>query len=371
MKNLDRCFVGTRKGLFVLERRAGRLVVKRTEFLGAQVSMVLYDPRQNTLLVAIKHGHFGAKLHRSTDQGATFEEIAAPVFPPKPEGVSDIDPIRKTERKWSVEQIWSLEVGGNAGELWLGTLPGGLFRSTDFGASWQLNRPLWDHPARSKWFGGGYDSPGIHSILVNPHNAADVYIGVSCGGLWRTLDGGETWQLATAGMVAEYMPPNLQTQGETQDPHRVAMCKAHPNVMWCQHHSSAYRTDDGGANWKELKALRPSRFGFAVAACPADPNTAWFVPAIKDEVRLPVDGKVTVARTTNGGKSFDVFSKGLPQEHAYDLVYRHGLDADSEGGALLMGSTTGSLWESFDGGESWNTVSNHLPPIYCVAWGYR
>jgi photosystem II stability/assembly factor-like uncharacterized protein len=101
-----------------------------------------------------------------------------------------------------------------------------------------------------------------------------------------------------------------------------------------------------------------------VAVHPADPDTAWLVPAVKDECRIPVDGKVVVARTRDGGKSFDVLRKGLPQENAYDLVYRHAFDVDGSGERLVMGSTTGSLWISEDAGETWATISNHLPPIY-------
>lgn len=369
MKSTDRCFVGTRKGLFVLERHGGALKVVRTAFLGVPVTMVLPDPRDGALYAALKHGHFGAKLHRSTDGGATFEEIASPAFPPKPEGLVDKDPARGHERKWSVDTIWSLEAGAGPKELLLGTIPGGMFKSSDSGASWELVRSLWDHPSRAKWFGGGYDDPGIHSIAVDPRDRRRFHVGVSCGGVWLTEDGGDTWAVRANGMVAEYMPPDLARQEDIQDPHRVVGCEAHPDVLWCQHHSSAYRTEDGGKSWTELVALSPSRFGFAVACCPVDPKTAWFVPAIKDEVRIPVDGKLVVARTTDGGASFQVFSKGLPAEHAYDLIYRHALDVDGTGGSLVMGSTTGSLWSSTDGGESWDTVSQHLPPIYAVRWG--
>lgn len=370
MKTGERCLVGTRKGLFVMAGKKGKLRVEHVAFLGVPVSMVLADPRNGAIYAAVKHGHFGSKIHRSTDGGATFEELPAPTYPPKPEGFVDKCPFRGIDRPWSLDLIWSLEIGAEPGELWCGTIPGGLFRSRDSGSSWTLNRPLWDHPSRvAKWAGGGYDFPGIHSIAVDPRDRRRFHVGVSCGGVWLTEDGGETWSLRTEGMVAEHAPPEQARQGDIQDPHRLALCDAHPDTMWCQHHTTAYRTTDGGKQWTELTALAPSRFGFAVACCPNDPKTAWFVPAVKDEARIPVDGKVVVARTTDGGESFQVFSKGLPQEHAYDLVYRHGLDVDDAGGALAMGSTTGSLWTSVDGGESWEAVNRHLPPIYCVRFG--
>jgi hypothetical protein len=112
--------------------------------------------------------------------------------------------------------------------------------------------------------------------------------------------------------------------------------------------------------------VRPSGFGFAVAVHPHDADTAWFVPGIKDEHRIPVDGKLVVTRTRDGGRSFEVLDRGLPQEHAYDLVLRHALDVDASGEVLAFGSTTGSLWISENGGDDWQAVSHHLPPIYAV-----
>jgi hypothetical protein len=130
-----------------------------------------------------------------------------------------------------------------------------------------------------------------------------------------------------------------------------------------------FRSTDGAQNWQEVTAIRPSKFGFAVAVHPHNPDVAWFVPAVKDECRVPVDAKLVVARTRDGGKSFDILRKGLPQEHAYDLVYRHSLDVDATGNALAFGSTTGGLWMSEDQGDSWRCLSTQLPPIHCVRFG--
>jgi photosystem II stability/assembly factor-like uncharacterized protein len=136
-------------------------------------------------------------------------------------------------------------------------------------------------------------------------------------------------------------------------------------MLWVQHHNGMFRSTDRGRQWQEIRA-EPSVFGFAVAVHPADPQTAWFVPAVKDECRIPVDGKMVVTRTRDGGKSFEVLREGLPQEHAYDLVFRYALDVDHSGERLAMGSTTGSLWVSEDGGHRWSHVSAHLPPVYQV-----
>ena len=140
--------------------------------------------------------------------------------------------------------------------------------------------------------------------------------------------------------------------------------------MWVQHHNGIFRSTDGAASWKEIENVKPSSFGFAVVAHPKDPKTAWFIPGIKDEKRIPVGGKLVVTRTRDGGESFDILDKGLPCEHAYDIVYRHALDIDSTGDVLAFGSTTGSLWISENGGDSWENISTHLPPIYCVRFGW-
>ena len=250
--------------------------------------------------------------------------------------------------------------------LWAGTLPGGLFKSDDRGASWHLNQPLWDRPERDKWFGGGYDDPGIHSISVDPRDSRHVAVGVSCGGAWFTRDDGETWECNTQGMYADYMPPERREDPAIQDPHRLVRCPGQPDALWVQHHNGVFRSTDNGARWIPIENVPPSKFGFAVAVHPEDGNTAWLVPAVKDECRIPVDGKVVVARTRDGGESFDVLTDGLPQTHAYDLVFRHALDIDGSGERLAFGSTTGALWVSEDQGDSWQTIATHLPPVYAV-----
>jgi hypothetical protein len=365
----DRIYVATRKGLFAVERNgAKQWAIARAAFVGDNVSAVLADRRNATLYAALEHGHFGAKLHRSRDGGVTWEECAVPAYPPKPEGVEDLDPMRKTPIPWSLQRVWVLESGAadEPGTLWCGTIPGGLFRSDDGASSWRLVDALWNREERRQWFGGGADYPGIHSICVDPRDARHVAVAISCGGVWLTGDGGESWRLGGAGMQAAYLPPESAGDPNIQDAHRLAQCRAQPDVFWCQHHNGIYRSADGCGSWQEITGVPVSAFGFAVAAHPQDPQTAWFVPASKDEKRIPVDGKLAVLRTRDGGRSFVDLRSGLPQSHAYDLVFRHALDIDQRGERLAFGSTTGSLWVSEDGGEHWLCVSTHLPPIHAV-----
>ena len=364
-----RLHIATRKGLFTA-KQTGRWRIQRASFVGDPVTIVTVDPRDRTLYAALEHGHFGVKVHRSRDGGQNWEECATPEYPPKPDDADDFDPIRKRPLEWKLRTVWALTPGGadQPGRIWCGTIPGGLFRSDDGGDSWALVRSLWDHPLRKKWVGGGADYPGIHSICVHPQNSRHVTIGVSCGGVWVTKDDGETWECKADGMRAAYMPPDQAFVPEIQDPHCVVQCREHPDYFWAQHHNGIFRTENACEQWTEIENVKPSTFGFAVAVHPNDPQTAWFIPAEKDEKRYPVDGQVVVTRTRDGGKTFDVLTEGLPQEHAYDLVYRHALDIDVAGNALAMGSTTGSLWVSDNQGDAWQTVSQHLPPIYCVRW---
>jgi hypothetical protein len=357
--------VGTRKGLFTFEPSSdGEWEVAAVDFLGEPVTagVALGTSR----IAALGTGHFGTHIWRS-DDGGPWTEVAAPTYPERPADATDVSPMTQEPWPWTLQLAWTLEGGhpDRPDELWCGTIPGGLFRSGDRGDSWELVEALWNLPERQQWMGGGYDWPGIHSISVDPRDADTVLVGVSCGGAWITTDAGATWEVTT-GMRNEYMPPGEEYTPYAQDPHRLARSAGAPDVVWNQHHNGCFRSVDGGRTWTEITERPPSVFGFAVVAHPTDGNTAWFVPAVKDELRVPVAGDLVISRTTDGGASFEVFGDGLPSRHAYDLIYRHALDIDPSGDMLAMGSTTGSLWCSGYGGEKWSMVSAHLPPIYFV-----
>ena len=356
----DRLFAATRKGLMEYQKSGSGWAHAATHFLGDPVTNLLVDDRDDTLYAALDLGHFGVKLHRSRDGGANWEELDPPRYS---KGDSEDAP--------SLKMIWTLASGGpdQPGRLWAGTLPGGLFRSDDHGDSWSLVAGLWNHPDRQRWFGGGADEPGIHSICVDPRSSQRVAVSVSCGGVWVTEDDGETWSIGSQGMWAEYVPPEAKFDPVTQDPHLMVQCPAAPDTYWVQHHNGIFRCIDNLTSWHEVTNVPVSNFGFPVAVHPKDPDTAWFVPAKDDAARYPVDGKVVVTRTRDGGKSFEVFTDGLPQDNAFDLVYRHSLDVDDSGKALVFGSTTGSVWHSTNGGESWSLITAHLPPVYAVCFG--
>jgi len=359
-------WIATRKGLFRARRGDGGWRVEHPPaFLAQPVSMVLQDPRDGAVYAALELGHFGVKLHRSDDDGASWTEVAAPSFAFDVSEGADDEALAKAPK---LEMIWALEPGGadEAGRLWCGTIPGALFRSDDRGETWEIARALWDVPGRESWFGGGFDASGLHSVSVDPRDPKRLTVAISCAGVWKSKDSGASWEVRTNGMYAEYMPPEQREQPDVQDPHRLVACPADPDTWWVQHHNGIFVTNDAGRSWRDRPAARPSSFGFAVAVHPDDPKTAWFVPAVKDEVRVPVDGWFVVTRTRDGGESFEVLSDGLPDGPAYDLVFRHALDVAADGRTLACGSTTGDLWISEDGGERWRALSEHLPPVYAV-----
>lgn len=364
----NKVMISTRKGLFEAQKKGRSWAISECHFAGDNVTLTMRDPRDGTDYAALNHGHFGIKLHRRDKGKKKWVEITTPKYPEKPEGLVDKDGWGK-DVNWTTQLIWALEPGGpkQRGVIWAGTMPGGLFRSPDRGNTWELIETLWRHPDRNKWLGGGAEIPGIHSICVDPRDSNTVRIAISCGGVWVTKDAGKTWKQSAHGMRFDQGPKEEAGNPDTQDPHMMVQSPSDPSKFWVQHHCGIWKSVNDGVTWTEVKA-KPSSFGFGVVVHPKDANTAWFVPGVKDEKRIPVDGKFVVTRTKDGGKNFKSLAKGLPQKHAYDLVFRHGLAIDDTGKKLAMGSTTGNVWVSENSGDSWAQVSSTLPQVYAVRW---
>ncbi len=283
-------------------------------------------------------------------------------------------------------KIWNISFGNASqpGRLYAGTIPGGLFVSDDGGDRWELNRPLWNHESRggdlfagdatteNRWFGTpasidyGVFEPGIHSIIVDPKNSDHLLVAVSSAGVIESTDGGRTWAARNRGMLNDYMPNPEAEWGH--DPHFVTSCVSQPNHVWQQNHCGVFYSDNRAQSWKKVSMPEVGvHFGFPIAVDANDGRTAWVVPARADAERMAIDGGLFVGRTTDGGQSWQVFRKGLPQENAYDVVLRHGLDVS--GDYLCFGSTTGNVYLSEDRGETWQCLGNNLPPIYSVRFG--
>jgi hypothetical protein len=353
----------TRKGLFELRCVGTAYDVRAIHFPGEPVTQFHRESKSGAWFAALNLGHFGVKLRKSTDEGETWTEAVCPAFPEKPNTAEWSD----DPTPWSVGHIWALADDG-AGTLWAGCMPAGLFRSRDGGDSWQLVRPLWFQAVRKTWIGGGNDHAGIHTILIDPRNPQHVTIAVSCAGLWATKDGGETWRNIGNGQRAGHMPPEKATDPGVQDPHRVALCISQPNVWWMQNHFGLYRSEDAGENWSHIESAKAHEFGFPIVADPRNPQRAWMVPTQADTHRYAPDGAMSVARTDDGGRTWTQFRNGLPQRHAYHLIYRHNLALADDGTTMAMGSTTGGVWISGDAGETWAQVDVALPLVSAVSW---
>lgn len=357
---MGRLLVGTRKGLLLFEQLAGRWKPTWEAHEAIPVSYADLDRRTGHLWACLDHGHWGCKLHHSADSGATWNELVPPRYP---EG-AEVRPGQAASLKY----LWVWGAGGKdqPRRHYLGTEPGGLFKSDDEGENWQLVEGLWNQPGRhEQWFGGGRDEAGIHSILVDPRDSRRVLVGISCAGVFESSDDTITWQPRNRGLEAEFLPDPQAEIGH--DPHFMEWCPAQPDVIWQQNHCGIFRSTDGGQSWTNVsQAEGPARFGFAIAVHETRPEVAWVVPARSDEVRVPDERSLCVCRSEDGGKSWTDLRQGLPQTHCYDIVYRHALDLCGE--KLAFGSTTGNLFCSNDGGDHWETISHHLPPIYSVRW---
>lgn len=386
---MARILVGTRKGTFLVEKTNGRWTPRLAGHPGAGVNFVARDPYTGTLWAALGHGHWGAKLSRSTDDGATWSDAPQIKYP---EGARYLAPAEPTEdgsdeglgptiKPATLLKLWVIAFGPK-GRIYVGTIPGGLFESHDGGESFELNRPLWNHESRggdlftgkgsgmTHWFGTpaseGEFAPGIHSIVVDPRDPQRILVAVSTAGVLESTDGGRTWRGRNKGLTMDYLPEPEAEWGH--DPHFVTLSAGRPDHVWQQNHCGVFYSADGAATWKKVSQPEVGvHFGFPVAVDAKDGRTAWVVPGKSDMQRITIDGSLFVARTTDGGQTWQQLREGLPQEHAYDVVYRHALD--NSGDHLAFGSTTGNLYVSEDRGDSWQTAANNLPPIYSVRFG--
>lgn len=379
-------FVGTRKGTFVVSRQKGRWRPRLAGHAGSGVNFVARDPATGTHWALLGHGHWGAKLSRSRDGGQTwadapqikYPEGARHYLPPPP---SETGPGEGEPRlvPATLLKLWTMAFGPD-GAIHVGTIPGGLFTSRDGGESFALDRGLWDHESRggdltrgpgngtTKWYGTpaaeGEFAPGIHSIEVDPRDARRILVAVSSGGVFETRDAGRTWRTRNKGLLMDYSPdPTDEWAGH--DPHAVVLCPGQPDHVWQQNHCGVFYSTDGAATWRRVSKVEQGvHFGFPVAVDAEDGATAWLLPGKADSHRMAIDGGLFVARTEDGGESWRELREGLPQEDAYDVVYRHALH--NQGDCLAFGSTTGNLYVSEDRGERWQAVAHHLPPVYSV-----
>jgi photosystem II stability/assembly factor-like uncharacterized protein len=362
--------VATRKGAWLFHGDAARRTWRADgpHFLGHIISHVVLDPRDGrTLLAAAKTGHLGPTVFRSNDLGRSWQEAARPpAFSKAKEGESG----RVVDHTF-----WLTPGHASEPKVWYaGTSPHGLFRSEDGGNTWAPVAGLNDDPQYRTWMGGTQDGtpdgPKLHSIIVDPRDAAHLYVGMSSGGVHESRDAGRSWAPLVQGLevVEDLDPANITFH----DPHCVRLCPSDPDRLYQQNHCGIYRIDRPANDWRRVGKSMPKRvgdIGFPMVVHPRDADTAWVFPMDGTMVwpRTSPQGAPGIYVTRNAGKTWQRLDTGLPEGQAWWTVKRQAMTADAQDPVgLYFGTTSGELWASRDEGDRWSCVARHLPEIYAV-----
>jgi photosystem II stability/assembly factor-like uncharacterized protein len=346
--------VGTKRGLFIFESDGTRAHwhARGPYLVGREIYHAVVDPRTGALWAASDHSVWGAHLHRSADAGENWETLeAAPHYP--------------DER--GLKAIWYFAPGHaqTPNRFYAGIEPAGLFVSDDGGASWQSAAMLNDHPTNTTWqpAGGGL---ALHSIIVDPENAARIYCALSAGGVYRSDDDGRSWLPLNRGVRADFQPQRYPETGQCV--HKLLLHPRKHDRLYQQNHCGVYRSDNRGEDWLEITAGLPSDFGYALALDPHDADTLYVIPEESSHMRATVDGRCRVYRSRDAGAHWEALTRGLPQENAYVSILREGMASDAlQPCGIYFGTSSGHLFASNDGGDSWQQIAGYLPRILSVA----
>jgi hypothetical protein len=350
--------VGTMKGAFLLwsddSRKKWR--VDGPHFRGESVYAMAHDNRggRNRTFAATRNFFFGGVLRSSDDYGKNWS-----------------DPERQNVRfpedsGLALVQIWQVAPGRSSDPdvLYCGVEPAALFESRDAGESWQPVEGLLKHEHRPRWQPGA-GGLCLHTIIPDPKNANRMLIAISAAGVYRTDDGGKSWQARNVGVRAEFLPDKHPEFGQCV--HKVVHHPNRPERLFLQNHWGLYKSDDWGDNWTDIANGVPSDFGFAMAMHPQDLDTVYIVPLESDMFRCTPEAKLRVYKTTNAGGSWEPLTDGLPQKGAYETVLRDALSVDSyDRPGVYFGTRSGKLFGSPDEGASWREIADGLPPVVCV-----
>jgi photosystem II stability/assembly factor-like uncharacterized protein len=266
-----------------------------------------------------------------------------------------------------IKAVWSLAHTAAAGALYVGVEPAGLFRSRDGGDTFEHVRGLSEHPTRGEWQPGG-GGLILHHLVAHPEDARQLWVAISAAGVFHTADGGETWTPRNRGTRSDYAPEEHRYPEFGQCVHSLVMAPGEPELLYQQNHCGMYRSEDGGRSWHSIEAGLPSSFGFPAAAHPRDPNTLYLVPLNGDQAgRYMPDGKAAVWRTRDRGETWQALRTGLPQENVFFNVLRQAMATDRlEPAGVYFGTNGGAFYASADEGESWRCLAEHLPVITSV-----
>lgn len=348
--------VGTRKGAFIFRSDLRRKTwkVQSSHFLGLAVHHIIRDPRDGgTLHAATSSAWWGADIQRSHNGGRTWLRTKDGVRFDKDSGLN-------------LTCVWHIRPGRKSepGVLYAGTDPAGLFRSEDSGETWSEVLGLNRHATRPQW------TPGaggliLHTIIPDPSDAQRLHVAISVAGVFRTDDGGESWQPHNKGTRADFRPDKFPEVGMCV--HKMKMAAGGSKLLYQQNHCGVYRSEDGGDSWTDISRGLPSRFGFGLALHPRDPQTLWVLPITSSELRFVPNGCVAAYRSTNGGRAWTKQGRGLPTRHAHVGVLREAMTSDAADPAgVYFGTHTGQLFHTRDEGREWHLLADFLPPILSV-----
>ncbi|GAA3036033.1 exo-alpha-sialidase [Streptosporangium longisporum] len=347
--------IGTRKGLFLARSSGGGpFEVDPVRFSTVGVPSVAIDTRGPVprILAGIEYGHFGPSVLRSDDLGESWQEgSAVPIAFPEATAAT-------------LTRVWQLQPSPSEPEVvWAGAEPGALFRSEDGGATFKLVEGLWNHPHRSRWQ-PGLGGLCLHTVLSHPGDAKTLVVAVSAAGVYRTGDGGVSWEAANRGIRAPFLPEGAQYPEFGQCVHKVDMHPSRPERLFLQHHGGVYRSDDFGDSWTSIGGGLPSDFGFPLVVHPDRPDTLYVFPLHGDDDRTPVGHRCRVFRSDDAGGSWRALDRGLPTGPVHAAVLRDAMCASA--GGVFFGTRDGEVYGSWDDGESWFPVAGHLPDVLTV-----
>ena len=370
--------VGTEKGGFIYTSDAQRKQwsVSDMQFKGWTVMDMLMDPRDQRMHAAVASYVYGPTTHYSDDHGKTWQQakqvpaFTRPSAMGRPYGSVEEAFARQPAHATATEEVmkvWNITPGRpeEPDVLYAGIQPAALFKSTDRGVTWALVESLYDHPQRAQW-NPGAGGLCLHSIVLDPTNPQRMYIAISAAGMYRTDDGGQTWQPRNKNVLVEF-------DGEKQYPefgqcvHKLKMHPSQPEVLYQQNHCGVYRSDNHGDDWIDLgEGKLPSRFGFPIAVHPHDPRTIYIALEESDQYRMSVGGQFSVWRSQDAGETWERKTQGLPKD-AHMVVLREAMATDTlDQPGIYTGTNTGQLFYSRDAGDTWELLADYLPPILSV-----
>ncbi|HEV3091636.1 MAG TPA: hypothetical protein VGX91_09400 [Candidatus Cybelea sp.] len=361
-----RLLVGTRKGAFVLTADGKRSDwrVEGPFFAGWEVYHLKGSPADPHRIYASQTSSwFGQIVQRSDDGGATWQPVGNR-FDYDGEAGTHLW-YDGTPHPWEFARVWHFEPSASDPDLvYAGVEDAALFRSRDGGLSWEELSGLRRHRSAPGWQPGA-GGMCLHTIVIDPRNANRIYAAISAAGAFRSDDAGETWRPINRGLRSSGIPdPNAEV-GHCV--HRIAMHPANPDTLFMQKHWDVMRSDDGGEQWREVSGNLPTDFGFPIDVHAHEPQTIFVVPIKSDSEHFPIDGRLQVYRSRTGGDEWEALTDGLPQRNCYVNVLRDAMAVDRlDSCGVYFGTTGGQVYASPDGGDSWKAIVHDLPAVLSV-----